>query len=365
MSLESSHNEYAQTGGPRVVTPPGIVRRSLTFRSGNETLAADLTLPDRPGPHPALLNIAGTGSQNRNGDVVAPTGEVALHGRDRWVADRLAQGGIATLHWDKRGVGESTGGDRKPCDPPGNRDSHATLMTDVQDAESGLHTLREHAEIDPNRITVMGHSAGVLFACLLAARTDHPACYILWGGVHRGIGELMEYIFEQIARYAARGPEQKAWVMQNALPSYRTSQRWREVLAAAKRGDDYYDGGEGNLAFRQYLGRLKQELAHPLYEQFRHVQKPTLVIHGDRDENVTHEEAFKIYDELKKAGNQQVTLVIVPGADHSMHIAPPDMDAETRLRERLSRSSYRHPFSEFFIQALIGWMKDQFKYQNI
>jgi pimeloyl-ACP methyl ester carboxylesterase len=152
--------------------------------------------------------------------------------------------------------------------------------------------------------------------------------------------------------------------VKNALPSYRTSQCWREVLAAAKRGDDYYDGGEGNLAFRQYLGRLKQELAHPLYGKFRYVQKPTLVIHGVRDENITHEEAFKIFDELKEAGNRQVTLVIVPGADHSMHIAPPDTDAETHLRERLSRLSYRHPFSEFFIRALIGWMKDQFKHQN-
>ena len=65
-------------------------------------------------------------------------------------------------------------------------------MTDVQDAENALLTLRGQPEIDPKRIVVMGHSAGVFFACLLASRTDLPAGYILWGGVHRGIEELMD-----------------------------------------------------------------------------------------------------------------------------------------------------------------------------
>jgi pimeloyl-ACP methyl ester carboxylesterase len=348
-----------QTPGPATNNVKDAIRREITFQSGDETLVGDFVLPVGPGPHPALLNIAGTGSQNRYGDVFMPDGEVVLHGRDRWVSDRLAQAGIASLYWDKRGVGKSTGGDRRPGDPPGNRDSHATVMTDVGDAENALLTLSSQPEIDPHRVVVMGHSAGVFFASLLASRTDLPAGYILWGGVHRSIEELMKWFYERIKKYAARGSEEHAWIMQHAPQVYRPAPYWREILAAARRGEESFAAGEGELAFQQYLGRLKQELAYPLPEQFRHIQKPALVIHGREDVNITHEDSFKIVRELQTAGNPNVTLVIVPGADHSMHIAPPDTDDDTRLREFWTRVCYRHPYSELFIHALIGWTKDQ------
>ena len=336
-----------------------IIRRQVSFSSGEETLAGDLVLPAGQGPHPALLNIAGTGPQNRYGDVVTPSGEVVRHGRDRHVSDRLAHAGIAALCWDKRGVGESTGGVRSPGEPPGDRDQHASVMTDVEDAGNALHFLQNLPEIDGTRTVVMGHSAGVYFSCLLASRTDTPAAYVLWGGVYMGVEDLMEYIYEQVAQYAARGPDEEAWVQRYSLFTYTASQHWREILQAAKRGEDVFEVGEGDTFVRTHITRLKQELAFPLYEQFRNVKKPTLVIHGDRDLNVTHDEALKIAADLEKHGNENVTLVIVPGADHSMHVAPQDLDEETRMQERLSRGSYQHPYSEFFVNSLIGWVKDQ------
>jgi pimeloyl-ACP methyl ester carboxylesterase len=196
----------------------------------------------------------------------------------------------------------------------------------------------------------------------VASRTDLPAGYILWGGVHRGIDELMKWFYERIRQFAARGPDEHAWIMQNALPFYRPAPYWQEILEAAQRGEESFAAGEGDLAFRQHLGRLKQELAHPLSEQFANIQKPTLVIHGEKDVNITYEESFKIDHELKTAGNSKVTLLIVPGADHSMHVAPPETDDEQRLCEFWTRDCYRHPYSEFFIHTLIGWIKDQLLY---
>ena len=70
------------------------------------------------------------------------------------------------------------------------------------------------------------------------------------------------------------------------------------------------------------------------------------------------QEAFKIAQELRDAGRTDVTLVIVPGADHSMRIAPADLDDETRFREKFDYND-EHPFSEFFIHSLIGWTLDQ------
>ena len=58
-----------------------------------------------------------------------------------------------------------------------------------------------------------------------------------------------------------------------------------------------------------------------------------------------------------------LTLVIIPGADHSMRIAPADLDDDTRFREKFDYN-YDHPFSEYFMHSLIGWTLDQFRAIN-
>lgn len=335
------------------------MKRTVFFRSGKETLVGDLVLPEGPGPHPAILAVAGTGPQNRYGDMVTPEGEVLPHSRYRWISRRLAQAGIASFYWDKRGVGQSTGGDRLPGDPPGDRDAYTSVMTDVEDAESALYFLSEQPEVDAARIAVMGRSAGVYFSCLLAARTELPRAYILTGGVHMGIDDFMELVYERVLDYAARGPQAEAWVREHLETFYAVARHWREVLAAARRGDDVYEFRENGRDYRRYLTRLKQELEYPLYEQFRHIKAPALVCHGDRDVNVPVTEAPKIAQGLEKSGNSEVTLVIVPGADHSMRVAPPDLDDDTRFREKFDYNN-THPFSEFFIHAVIGWTLDRY-----
>jgi pimeloyl-ACP methyl ester carboxylesterase len=336
-----------------------VARRTVSFRSGDEILVGEIVLPLDPGPYPAILGVMGTGAQNRYGDIVLPDGEVLPHGRYPWIANRLARAGIASLYWDKRGVGQSTGGDRAPGDPPGERDSYTSVMTDVQDAESALHFLKDQPEVDPERIAVMGRSAGVYFSCLLAARTDQPAAYILTGGVHMGIDEFMELIYERVLAYAARGPEEEAWVQEHLSVFYGRARHYQEILAAARRDDDVYESREGDVVIRQYLTRLKQELEYPLHDQFRHLNKPVLICHGDQDVNVPVQEAYKIAQELQDAGHPDVTLVIVPGADHSMRVAPAGLDDETRFREKFDYN-YDYPFSEFFIHSVIGWTLDRF-----
>jgi dienelactone hydrolase len=354
-------NDSSGAGVHSALSSEDVVRREISFNSGNETLVGDLVLPARSGPHPAILSVAGTGSQNRYGDIVLPDGKVLPHGRYPWISNRLAQAGIASLYWDKRGVGQSSGGDREPGDPPGERDSYTSVMTDVQDAESALQFLKAQPEVDPKRIAVMGRSAGVYFTCLLVARTNLPAAYILTGGVHMGIDAFMELIYEQVLAYTARGSEEEEWVKAHLNDFYGIARNWQEVLAAAHRGDDVYERKEGDVVIRQYLTRLRQELEYPLYDQFRYLDKPVLICHGDKDVNVPVQEAYKIARELQEAGNPDVTLVIVPGADHSMRVAPAGLDDETHFREKFDYN-YDYPFSEYFIHSLIGWTLDQFKY---
>ncbi len=342
----------------------GVVRRPISFKSGDETLAGDLVLPASPGPHPAILAVAGTGPQNRYGDMVSPDGTVNAHGRYIWISNRLAQAGIASLYWDKRGVGQSTGGDRNPEEPPQDRNAYTSVMTDVEDAESALNFLADQPEILPDRIAVMGRSAGVYFTCLLAARTDLPAAYILTGGLYMGIDDFMELIYEKVLDYVAKGPQVEAWVKENLNTFYGLARHWREILAAAHRGDDVYEKQDGDIVVRKYLTRLKQELEYPLYDQFKYLNKPVLICHGTKDVNVPVQEAYKIAQKLEEVGHPDFTLTIIPGADHSFRVAPLHLDEETRYREMFDYNQ-NHPFSEFFIHSCIGWTLDRFNYLQV
>ena len=74
-------------------------------------------------------------------------------------ASALAARGVASLRYDKRGVGES-GGDYL----------RTGFDEETSDAEAALAALRGAPGIDEERLTVIGHSAGATIAIRLASR---------------------------------------------------------------------------------------------------------------------------------------------------------------------------------------------------
>ena len=170
--------------------------QAIRFASDGETLVGELLLPAGAGPHPAVLLIGGTFSDTRDGDpALSLTGQMPAHGMFKVMAERLASAGIASLRWDKRGVGASTGG---------NRQLHSDLMTDVADATSALHTLSSASQINPARVAVLCESAGAHIACLLAARTQTPSAFVLQGALYDSLPELMEFNYKRVQEFCAR-----------------------------------------------------------------------------------------------------------------------------------------------------------------
>lgn len=329
----------------------------VAFASGSETLAGDLVLPPGDGPFPALLTVAGTGPQNRNGDMVDPDGNVKPHPRHRWVGDQLAAAGIAQLRYDKRGVGQSTGGVSSPGEAPGRRDEYANVLTDVEDVLSALDFLERRPEVDSDRIVVMGTSAGVYFSCIAASQTEIPLAYILWGGVHMPFADFGDLIYKRVLEYAGRGPREEE-VVQTVAPEFLArAHRWPALLEAARRGEERFEWEEDGERKSESILRTKQEIEISYPAQFENIKTPVMVIHGDQDMNVPVSEAYDVADALRGFGNDHVTLTIVPGADHGMHIAPPGFSFDDRMLH-LFNSQKDYPYSEFFINSVIGWIKD-------
>jgi pimeloyl-ACP methyl ester carboxylesterase len=117
----------------------------VRFHVDGLALAADLRLPDGPGPHPAVVVCPG----------MSLTKEV-------WVppyAEGLTRAGWATLVPDWRGFGASEGTPRLRLVPP----------LQVRDARGALDWLEARPDIDPTRLAVLGVSLGCTVAAAVVA----------------------------------------------------------------------------------------------------------------------------------------------------------------------------------------------------
>jgi uncharacterized protein len=130
---------------------------------GEHPLNGTLTLPDRGLPAPAVLIASGSGPLDRDSNHRRARFDVA-----RQLAHALAAGGLASLRYDKRGVGESPGDWRR-----------AGLYDNVDDLGRARDALAGRPEVDPDHILLAGHSEGALLAEALAARGVPTAGVVL------------------------------------------------------------------------------------------------------------------------------------------------------------------------------------------
>lgn len=131
---------------PRPQTPTGpfpyvVEEVSFPARDGVR-LAGTLSRPHAPGPHPAVALSVWYGPTDRD-QTLAGHKPFAI-----W-ADELTRRGVATLRFDKRGMGAS-----------GGTFETTTTRDSVDDLGQAVAFLRGRAEIDPDRIGLMGHSEG-------------------------------------------------------------------------------------------------------------------------------------------------------------------------------------------------------------
>jgi pimeloyl-ACP methyl ester carboxylesterase len=146
---------------------PIQLAQDVRFPSGSDvTLAGTLRLPVRTGkaPHPAVILLNGNGPWPRG---IFPR-----------LVDRLTAAGFATLDYDKRGIGQSTG-------------TYLDTMELIErDAASAVAYLRARPEIDGTRIAMLGNSQGGVIAPAIAARDPAIAAVVMLAGPAGEQGKL-------------------------------------------------------------------------------------------------------------------------------------------------------------------------------
>ena len=137
------------------VAPYPYKTEEVTFKNvaDGATLVGTLSYPIgyKKGQTPVVLMVTGSGQENRDE-------EIFDHKPFLVIADYLAQHGVATLRYDDRGFGKSTGGDV----------GHATTLDFMRDAASGIDFLRASKQF--SRVGILGHSEGGSIAFMLGAK---------------------------------------------------------------------------------------------------------------------------------------------------------------------------------------------------
>jgi predicted esterase len=108
------------------------------------------------GSFPAVLLIPGSGAVDMNETLSENT-------KPFWqISQYLSERGFAVLKFDKRGVGENF--TILNSSVWGNN----TVNHQIQDGKEALNVLIQQPEVDPNKISIIGHSEGTLYAPRIA-----------------------------------------------------------------------------------------------------------------------------------------------------------------------------------------------------
>ena len=137
---------------PKPPFPYRIEEVKFDHKEANVTLAGTMTFPEgyKEGQKvPVVLMVTGSGPQNRDEELMGHKPFLVL-------ADRLARHGIASLRYDDRGTGLSTGDF-----------SSATTAALATDALAGIKYLRSLKKF--SCVGILGHSEGGSIAYMLGA----------------------------------------------------------------------------------------------------------------------------------------------------------------------------------------------------
>lgn len=250
-------------------------------------LSGTLALPEAgSGPWPVVLLVSGSGPTDRDGEsALLPGGG----GHMKRLAEALARQGLASLRYDKRGVGASL------C--PGLDEEHLRFRDMVEDAVALAAPLLADVRLGP--LLLAGHSEGSLIAALAARELPQAAAVVSLAGAGEKASELIR------AQLAGKLPE--VLELQALLTL--------EALAAEQLVEDPPEALV--LLFRPSVQPyLVSWFRYDPAEVFADLELPVLVVHGAADEQVPVQHAHRLHEARPDA-----RLLLVPGMDHLLAVA--------------------------------------------
>ena len=134
-------------------TNPNFTETEKALDFSGETLHGSLCMPTESTPRQLVLMIPGSGEVDRNENAM----QLQLNTFNA-IAHHLAQAGIASFRFDKRG-----------CAMSGGNYYETGFFNFVDDAEAWLNALHTFPEVSETQLFILGHSEGTLISAFISS----------------------------------------------------------------------------------------------------------------------------------------------------------------------------------------------------
>ncbi len=269
---------------PQTPQPPFSYKtEEVVFSHAEASLSGTITLPaDMSGKVPVVIMVSGSGQQNRDE-------EMFEHKPFAVIADYLAKNGIASLRYDDRGMGNSTGNLQK-----------ATTFDFAKDAEAGIAFLRNDPRF--SKVGILGHSEGGSIAFIIGAKGSADFLVTLAAPAVKG-DEVLVAQFNRVTEIefpipekARKSDEKQLKKIQkfkkkngiDGLPDLEVAMHLLEPMTVQKYREEFY--GKIDTWFDAFLD----------YDPTQNIQNtscPVFALNGTKDCQVIAEQNL---DQLKK-----------------------------------------------------------------
>lgn len=260
----------------------------ISVETPKGTLYGELELPEGNGPFPLMIIIPGSGPTDRNGNTAAGDNNSL-----KMLAKELADNGIASVRYDKRGAGKNM----EAIIP----EDEIRFEQFVEDGIAWETFLKKDNRF--TKLGIIGHSQGSLVG-MLAAQRENVDLFISIAGPGRSIDEVM---YDQL----------KEQLPENLLKES------KDILTKLKQ-EEYTENVSQELQslFRPSMQPfLASWIGYNPAKEIAKLDIPILLINGKNDVQVSEHEA-----EILQKANREAELQLIDNMNHVLKEAPTDRE---------------------------------------
>ena len=278
-------------------------------------LFGTLTLPENTAKKtPIALIIAGSGPTDRDGN-----NSMMKNNSLRLLAEQLAQNGIGSVRYDKRGVAESISAARS--------ESELRFENYISDAKDWINWIKSNHP--HSKIIVIGHSEGSLIGMIAAAENANAFVSIA------GAGRTADIILKEQLGSQPKVIKDICFQMLDSLKIGKTKDSINPILFSLFRPSvqPYL------ISWFNYDPQI----------QLKNLHKPSLIIQGNNDIQVTTEDANLLYN-----ANPKNKLIIIDKMNHIFKLVEGD--------RKINVDTYNNPslpIAPLLIENIVKFIKSK------
>jgi len=289
----------------------------LQVETERGTLYGELETPEGDGPFPVVIIIPGSGPTDRDGNSPGIPGK---NNSLKLLAQGLAENGIASLRYDKRGAGKNMQA------LVAEEDMRFEQFT--ADAVSWLKLLNEDDAY--TNVGIIGHSQGSLTG-MLASQESEVNAFVSIAGAGNSIDEVLaDQLSEEFSGEIMEESEHILEQLKEGNPVENVSQELYSVFRPS---------------VQSFISSWMQ---YDPAEEIAKLDIPTFIVNGDNDLQVPVREA-----ELLSEAKPEAELLLIEGMNHILKEAPEDREGNLQ-----TYSDPELPLADGFMDGIVTFFAE-------